>query len=138
MQDPVMITSIWLFVIVFMFHDFEEILTVEKWADSKKHLIDHPLKRIIWRFWNIDSHSFAKRDVWILFITSTVTLLKVIGFGNAWVDGLYFCFLLVVMIHNVVHILQSIVLKTYSPGLYTAVFLLLPYTSYLLISLSEV
>ncbi|WP_427107621.1 HXXEE domain-containing protein [Lysinibacillus xylanilyticus] len=29
----------WLFVIIFMLHDFEEIITVENWSKKTKHLV---------------------------------------------------------------------------------------------------
>ncbi len=31
--------AIWLFVIVFMLHDFEEIIAVEKWAKRTENII---------------------------------------------------------------------------------------------------
>lgn len=63
--------AIWLFVIVFMLHDFEEIIAVENWAkrtDSMIHNNKNWMKKVIWKFWNVNSHVFAKRDVFI-FIT---------------------------------------------------------------------
>ncbi|MGE7926590.1 HXXEE domain-containing protein [Lysinibacillus xylanilyticus] len=31
--------ALWLFVIIFMLHDFEEIITVENWSQQTKHLV---------------------------------------------------------------------------------------------------
>ncbi|PKC53345.1 hypothetical protein RhiirA1_479500 [Rhizophagus irregularis] len=57
--------ALWLFIVVFMLHDFEEIITVENWSQKTYHLVKNSksnLKLLIWKFWNINSHSFAKRD----------------------------------------------------------------------------
>lgn len=127
--------ALWLFVIVFMIHDFEEIITVEHWSQKTSHLVETTnsnLKLLIWKFWNINSHSFAKRDVFIFLLTSSVVFLKVQFIDNNWIAVLFISFLCLVLLHNLVHILQTIILKTYTPGLYTVVFLVTPYTVYLL------
>lgn len=128
--------AIWLLVVVFMIHDFEEIISVEKWAKSKQHLIEeksHPIKRIIWQFWNLNSHAFAKRDLFIFLTTSSVAFLAVQFIDYAWSTYLLNLFLIIIFLHNIVHVLQSIIMKTYTPGLYTAILLVTPYTIYLFI-----
>lgn len=127
--------ALWLFVIVFMLHDFEEIITVENWSQKTNHLVkntNNNLKLLIWMFWNINSHSFAKRDVFIFLVSSSIVFLKVQFIDNNWTAVLFISFLWFVLLHNLVHIIQTIILKTYTPGLYTAVFLVTPYTFYLL------
>jgi hypothetical protein len=45
--------AIWLFVVIFMLHDFEEIIAVEKWAKRKESRITGNSKWIskkIWQF----------------------------------------------------------------------------------------
>ncbi|GAK05955.1 predicted membrane protein [Geomicrobium sp. JCM 19037] len=133
MEDTLGVTLVWLFVILFMFHDFEEIITVEKWGAHTKHLANTRLKQYIWKFWNINSHDFAKRDVFILLTTTGITLIKVFFAGNGWVDGLYIGFLILALLHHVVHVVQTIILRAYTPGLFTTIGLLIPYTLYLLI-----
>ncbi|MBE7124062.1 HXXEE domain-containing protein [Bacillus cereus] len=132
--------AIWLFVVVFMLHDFEEIITVEKWAKRKESKIKAHSKWInnkIWDFWNINSQSFAKRDVFIFLFMSIITFIKVQYLENSWSSILFLCFLTFVLLHNIVHVLQTIFVKTYTPGLYTAVFLVTPYTIYILYRLRE-
>ncbi|MGE7947962.1 HXXEE domain-containing protein [Lysinibacillus sp. NPDC093688] len=127
--------ALWLFVIVFMLHDFEEIITVENWSQKTNYLVkntNNNLKLLIWKFWNINSHSFAKRDVFIFLATSSIVFLKVQFIDNNWTAVLFISFLCFVLFHNLVHIIQTIILKTYTPGLYSAVFLVTPYTVYLL------
>lgn len=126
---------IWLFIIVFMLHDFEEMITVENWSKKTKHLVEHSqnkLKLTIWNFWNMSSHSFAKRDIFIFLSASSIVFLKVQFIHSQWAAILFISFLCFVLLHNLVHILQTIILKVYTPGLYTAIFLVTPYTIYLL------
>lgn len=62
-----------------MLHDFEEIITVEKWARRTESKIKDTSKWIdkrIWNFWNISSHSFAKRDFLFLLQYQLLLLLK--------------------------------------------------------------
>lgn len=128
-------TALWLFVIFFMLHDFEEIITVENWSQKTNHLVENAnnkLKLMIWKFWDINSHSFAKRDVLIFLVASSVVFLKVQFMDSNWIAVLFISFLCFVLLHNLVHIIQTIILKTYTPGLYTAVLLVTPYTVYLL------
>ncbi|MUG73737.1 MULTISPECIES: HXXEE domain-containing protein [Paenibacillus] len=127
--------AIWLFVVIFMLHDFEEIIAVEKWAKRTESRITGNSNRIskkIWQFWNVNSYSFAKRDVFIFLTMSIITFIKIQNLESLWSSILYLSFLIFVLIHNVAHVLQTWLLKTYTPGLYTAVFLVTPYTIYLL------
>lgn len=127
--------ALWLFVIVFMLHDFEEIITVENWSLKTNHLVkntNNKIKLLIWKFWNINSNSFAKRDVFIFLVASSVVFLKVQFIYSNWIGLLFISFLSFVLLHNLVHIIQTIILKVYTPGLYTAVLLVTPYTVYLL------
>lgn len=127
--------ALWLFVIVFMLHDFEEIITVENWSQKTNHLVkntNNKLKLLIWNFWNVNSHSFAKRDVFIFLVTSSIVFLKVQFIDKNWAAVLFISFLCLVLLHNLVHIIQTIILRTYTPGLYTAIFLVTPYIVYLL------
>lgn len=119
--------ALWLFVIVFMLHDFEEIITVENWSQKTTHLVkntNNKLKLFIWKFWNINSYSFAKRDVFIFLLASSVVFLKVQFINSNWIAVFFISFLCFVLLHNLVHIIQTIILKAYTPGLYTATYLL--------------
>lgn len=130
--------ALWLFIVVFMLHDFEEIITVENWSQKTYHLVKNSksnLKLLIWKFWNINSHSFAKRDVFIFIVISSIVFLKVQFIDSHWIALFFISFLCFVLLHNLVHIIQTIILKTYTPGLYTAVCLVTPYTVYLLYKL---
>ncbi|UPG65805.1 HXXEE domain-containing protein [Metabacillus endolithicus] len=117
-----------------MLHDFEEIISVESWSMKTSSLVesnDNRLKKLIWSFWNINSHSFAKRDVVIFLVASTIVFIKVQFIESGWTSILFMIFLCFVILHNLVHLIQTLILKTYTPGLYTAIGLVTPYTIYL-------
>ena len=127
--------AIWLFLVVFMLHDFEEIISVENWSRKTTYLIENTSNRLqilIWNFWKINSHSFAKRDVVIFLVCSTIVFLKVQFIESGWTAILFLSFLYFVLLHNLVHIIQTLILRTYTPGLITAIGLVTPYTIYLL------
>ncbi|MEH6891280.1 HXXEE domain-containing protein [Bacillus sp. JJ864] len=124
-----------MFVVVFMLHDFEEIISVENWAKRTESVLRDEknwIKKTIWRFWNVNSYLFAKRDVFIFLTMSIITFLKVQYLGSTWSSMLFLFFLLFVLLHNIVHVLQTVILKMYTPGLYTSVILVTPYTIYLI------
>lgn len=126
--------AIWLFLVIFMLHDFEEIISVESWSKKTSNLVesnDSHLKKLIWSFWNINSNSFAKRDVVIFLVASTIVFIKVQFIESEWTAILFMIFLCFVLLHNLVHLMQTLILKTYTPGLYTAIGLVTPYTIYL-------
>ncbi|WP_243459554.1 HXXEE domain-containing protein [Metabacillus bambusae] len=49
----------------------------------------------------------------------------------------FLSFLVFVLLHNIVHVLQNAIVKTYTPGLYTAIFIVTPYTIYLIYRLES-
>lgn len=127
--------AIWLFVIIFMLHDFEEIISVEHWANNNKSKLSERntwINQRIWSFWNVNSYSFAKRDVVIFMVMSLITVITIFNLHQTWSIHLYTSFLVFILFHNVLHILQTIMLRTYTPGLYTAILLVTPYSIFLL------
>ena len=127
--------AIWLFVIIFMLHDFEEIISVEHWANNTKSKLNERntwINQRIWSFWNVNSYSFAKRDVVIFMVMSIITVITIFNLHQTWSISLYTSFLVFILFHNVLHIIQTIMLRTYTPGLYTAILLVTPYSIFLL------
>ena len=127
--------AIWLFVIIFMLHDFEEIISVEHWANNTKSKLNERntwINQRIWSFWNVNSYSFAKRDVVIFMVMSIITVITIFNLHQTWSIPLYTSFLVFILFHNVLHIIQTIMLRTYTPGLYTAILLVTPYSIFLL------
>lgn len=133
-MDLGLVNALWLLIVVFMLHDFEEIISVEHWAKKKEFIIKEQPNRFkhwIYQFWNISSHSFAKRDVFVFLFVSMVVFLKVQFIDSTWMDAIFIVFLTLILLHNIAHIIQTVIIKTYTPGLYTTIGLVTPYTIYL-------
>ncbi|MEW9702184.1 HXXEE domain-containing protein [Paenibacillus sp. SI8] len=129
---------IWLFIVTFMIHDFEEIIFVERWMNknhaSARLALPKPLRRRFDSFRNITSSQFAVAVAleFIIFIPTTIMaadfhyFLLFIGF-NA-----------ILLIHVFTHLFQVFFLRMYTPGVVTAVFVTLPYSVYLFYRLAEI
>lgn len=121
---------LWLFPITFMFHDFEEILTVEKWGNARGPGILKTLPGLAKKMYasslQINTHRFAQDVLVVYSIIVTATLLA--AFFQS-----YFLFLAVLhlyFLHVFTHIGQALLLKMYTPGVATAIVPVLPYSLY--------
>lgn len=75
-------TVLLLFPVVFMVHDFEEILTVEKWTKQNKEkvfaLLPKKLHRFFWSSFHINTLEFAKDVFWIFLAITAAALIAVL------------------------------------------------------------
>lgn len=127
-------TLIWLFPIVFIFHDFEEIIMMEKWMKQNANTIYEKLpksmaNRVIKQF-SMSTAQFAVAVVVIFIFVSGSTYMANQYVNQGPLANIY-CFtvmLLVFFIHVFTHIGQTIFFRSITPGVVTSVFLVLPYT----------
>ena len=133
LQTSVSINAlIWLSLVMFVIHDLEEIIWVEPVLRKQK---SHILKRIPKGFvslyedmLNMTSSQFAVA-VLLEFIILTVITFSAAEYGKYfW----FLAFISIFFIHVFTHVGQSLLLKIYTPGVVTAVVLVLPFTSYTL------
>lgn len=119
-----------LFPVVFMVHDFEEILTVEKWTKQNKEkvfaLLPKKLHRFFWSSFHINTLEFAKDVFWIFLAITAAALIAVLF---QWY-GFFLIFLAIFFSHVFTHFGQSVLFKGYAPGVWTSLFLVLPYSLY--------
>lgn len=124
------ISLLWLFPITFMFHDFEEIATIEKWIQRHGHRVEASLPRFAKRLYSssfrMDTLHFAKDVFWVYSLIVVITLLAV--FFHSYL--LFLAILHVYFLHVFTHVGQSIYLKAYTPGVVTAICPVLPYSLY--------
>lgn len=129
---------IWLFIVTFMIHDFEEIIFVERWMNknhaSARLAFPKPLRRWFDSFRNITSSQFAVAVAleFIIFIPTTIMATDFHHFL------LFIGFNAILLIHVFTHLFQSLFLRMYTPGVVTAVFVTLPYTVYLFYRLADI
>jgi hypothetical protein len=125
-----LITVLWLFPILFMFHDFEEILTVEKWTQQNKEyvlsVLPKSIRKYLYSSFQLTTAQFANDVFWIYLTITTATVLAVIF-------SFYYIFLMLLAIfftHVFTHLGQALYLKKYTPGIITSIIIVLPYSSY--------
>jgi len=122
---------VWLLPIVFMIHDFEEIIFFKPWIiKNKEHLtkkFPKISKRFLPRMENLSISAFA------LAVAEEFLLLSLITVGSVLFDN-YFLWLAAFMgffVHLLVHLVQWIILKRYIPAIWTT-FLAIIYCIYAL------
>lgn len=114
-----------LFPIVFIIHELEEIIMVEKWMGKHR---DELFRRFpvvakrLERITQIDTRSFAVIVVEEFLIVSGLTIMSIVT-GNIIY---WYCVLAAFSIHLLIHLLQFIVWKNYIPAIITTV-LCIPY-----------
>ena len=122
---------IWLFPIVFMIHDFEEIIFFKSWINKNKNYLSEKFPKISKRFLprleklSTSAFSLAVAEEFVLF--SLITFASVI-FDNyvLWLAAFMGFF-----VHLLIHLGQWIILKRYIPAIWTT-FLALIYCIYTL------
>lgn len=121
----------WLFLAAFMIHDFEEIIFVESWMKRNYERISS----IVPKFYrsqlkgmsDITSAQFAVAVFieFILFVPITYVAVE----RQSYV--LFVGFNALLLVHVFTHVAQSLFVRSYTPGVVTAVIVILPYSLYL-------
>ncbi|GGH22543.1 HXXEE domain-containing protein [Paenibacillus segetis] len=136
----------WLFLAVFMIHDFEEIIFVEYWMKRNYPRINEripaPARRLVKNMSEVTSAQFAVAVALEFIVFIPVTYLAVEQQNYL----LFIGFNALLLVHVFTHLGQSILLRAYTPGVVTALLFTLPYSLYLfyrmindgLVSLKEV
>jgi hypothetical protein len=116
---------VWLFPIVFMLHDFEEIIFFKPWINKNKEYLTEKLPKISKRFLphinNLSTSGLA------LAVAEEFVLLSLITLGSVLFDN-YLLWLAAFMgffLHLLIHIGQWIILKRYIFGIWTSFFALI-------------
>lgn len=124
-------TLIWLSLIVFVIHDLEEIIWVEPFLKKNRALLKKRLPQTIFNKLQgkLDMTS-SQFGVAVLF---EFLILIPIVYAAAEYDTyfLFIAFNAILLLHVFTHLGQSLVLRTYTPGVVSAVIVVLPFTLYL-------
>ncbi len=118
-------TIVWLLPIVFMLHDFEEIIFFKGWIAKNKEELSSRFpklyKRFLPRFENLSVQAFSLAVAEEFLLLSFITVLSVV-FGSylLWL-GVFMGF----FIHLIVHLIQWIVFRKYIPAICTTFIALL-------------
>jgi hypothetical protein len=110
---------IWLFPIVFMIHEFEEIIFMRWWVKKNKEQIlkKYPKlgKQVLGQFDIVSTEAFSLIVAEEFLIVSFIVIFS--AFTNNY--DLYIGLILAFSIHLLTHLIQSIVLKRYTPAIIT-------------------
>ncbi|MBM4765360.1 HXXEE domain-containing protein [Bacillus sp. B15-48] len=123
-------TLIWLFPIVFIFHDLEEIITIESSMAAKDN---YPKTNFVKRTLRMreklgsTAAQLAVSATWILLIISFTTVMTAHLSTNGGSFLLFTAILNLFVLQAIMHIVQTIMFKSYTPGIITSLFLLIPY-----------
>lgn len=120
-------TLIWLFPIIFIFHDLEEIITIESSMNATKN--KYPKTKFVKLTFRMreklgsTAAQLAVSAAWILLFISLTALMTAHG-GNFL---LFTAILNLFVLQAFMHIIQTIMFRSYTPGILTSLFLLIPY-----------
>lgn len=125
---------VWLVSSVFIIHDFEEIIVVEKWLlkNEKELLMTIPIK-----FHNYFNRIFPKKSS----VFACAVLVEYIGLLGCIFLSIFNHYhewsiigilgvVSILFLHSFTHIGQMVVLKRYTPGVWTAIFVVIPFSVY--------
>lgn len=122
---------IWFFPILFMFHDFEEVLFMKTWVAKREgKLLEYFPKyapTFLRHFNKVSQVGFAFAVAVIFVFVSIITITaSVFDFYLIWLG-----FFIVYVLHLVVHLIQAIAVRGYVPALVTSI-LCLPVSCWIL------
>lgn len=144
-MEPIsyILTLIWLFPILFIVHDFEEIILVEKWlyrnkAKLYKLLPQKIADRIVKQF-SMTTAQFAMSVLVIFLFVSVSTFLASQYILDGALGDIYFFTViqLIFFLHAFTHIGQTILLRSITPGAITSVIIIIPYCLFLFPAMFE-
>ncbi|ASX19248.1 MULTISPECIES: HXXEE domain-containing protein [Streptococcaceae] len=115
-----MTNYIWLFPLLFIFHDLEEIIGLIPWTTAHQELLKEKAPLFLKLHQNLSIEGFAFAVLEEFIVVSVVSLLAVTTslrfFSLLWLGGV-----IAYTVHLLFHILQSLSLKSYIPSLITSI-----------------
>ena len=124
-------TLIWLFPIIFIFHDLEEIITIESSMAAMKN--NYPKTNFVELTVRMreklgsTAAQLAISAAWILLIISFTAVMTAHFSTNGGSFLLFTAILNLFVFQAFMHIVQTIMFRGYTPGIITSLFLLIPY-----------
>ena len=114
---------IWLLVVIFIFHDMEEITGMKRWLNKNYDRIINrvPLsEKILSKYKNVSTAAFATAVYEELILLILICLLAQISHLPV-IYGIWFGGLIGFTIHLFVHLMQAAIIRSYVPALITSI-----------------
>lgn len=105
---------VWLFPVIFMIHDFEEIIMIEAWKKKNEKYIKE--KNIPYSF-EVSTASFSAAVLGIFILFSVLSGFSYIYESYFLWTAMYIGFIL----HMIFHVISSMVMRRYTPGAATSI-----------------
>jgi len=125
-------TVIWLLPVIFMFHALEEILTVESFMTKYKNIVPKTflakLTLIIRKKLGAKSAQHSIMITWTLLIISFITFMTAYRIPTVANFLLFIAALNIFFLQAFSHIGQTVIFRDYTPGIVTALFMVIPYS----------
>ncbi|MFJ8261047.1 HXXEE domain-containing protein [Rummeliibacillus sp. NPDC094406] len=128
---------IWLFPILFMFHDFEEIIFMRAWINKNRSYMSERFptlsKKLLPHFEHMTTSAFALGVAEEFILISTIT---VISYMTNWYDlwiGSFIAFTL----HLLIHCFQALIVRKYIPVIVTSI-ICLPICIYIIMQILQI
>ncbi|MDQ1143987.1 hypothetical protein QE429_000814 [Bacillus sp. SORGH_AS 510] len=136
-------TLIWLFLVMFILHDFEEIIMAERWVQQHSQRIKEKFppklaNRILNQF-SMSTAQFAVAVLVVFLLVASSTLLasQYVTTGTFGNIHIFLVIMLVFFLHAFTHIAQSTFFQSVTPGVITSVIIVLPYSTLMIGSLLQ-
>ncbi|GED31112.1 HXXEE domain-containing protein [Brevibacillus centrosporus] len=122
---------IWLLLVVFVLHDMEELIVVEEWLGKYNGVVIKKAPRwfkgMVEPSLTMSTAQFAVAVTCIFVVLASAVILTIFTWEERTFLPFFLVCLHVLFLHSFTHIGQSLLLRTYTPGVVTAVTLTLPY-----------
>jgi hypothetical protein len=126
---------LWLLPLAWTVHDIEEIYTIERWVDANREQLNDLADRSVVGGFVLQSLPETTRQFTIAVLTVGVLFVGVTlaaSFGPLPEGILLYTVLLGgFFLHGVIHIGQTVLFRKYTPGLVSAMFVVLPVSGFL-------
>lgn len=111
---------VWLFPVIFIFHDMEEVIGFGIWLKSNKQMLHEKYPNILntYRDFSTEGFSLAVFEELVLCIAfcACALLFDIQPLWYLWLGGFIAC-----TVHFIIHIGQAIVMRKYIPAIVTSI-----------------
>lgn len=112
---------VWIFPIIFIFHDFEEIIMIRSWLTKNKRYLSKKFpvlaKKILTHFDAITTPAFAAGVAEEFIILCIVCIISLVTNSYELWSGFFVAFAL----HLILHCIQALIIRKYIPALITSI-----------------
>jgi hypothetical protein len=122
----------WLLVILFIFHDGEEVLFLSKWVEKNSATFDEierrfpKLKKVLALLRNNSQKQFSISVLLLLLILVIICGSAALFQQAAWIQNVFLSSLVIFTAHLFVHVGQSFLMRKVVPGAITSVLVFVP------------